>query len=299
MTLIHFLLYPLLLAAAAGAPDKLVRYLDDNGLAEIKASPSTPVVIKVDPIGCERAPGTCKPLNTFWETVAAVYPGRVWRLSCAEQQKLCQGQAAFDPSASKKLSRGREPMFYFWVDGEFELYTDASTPEDLIDHIQEDILPKSARKGGKHITSAFDAADKYSHRKATITKGESMMVQGRFKEALAILSEYIDKYPDHLNGILMAAKAASSNKQHEIALSIHERALKQEPNNSHLLGSQAMLMRNLGRCGDAMRYIKQFYDVDSESQDFDWDNTDIIEDLKEYCQNQPIYRSINTEHSEL
>ena len=58
-------------------------------------------------------------------------------------------------------------------------------------------------------------------------------------------------------------------------------------------------MRNLGRCGDAMRYIKQFYDVDSESQDFEWENRGIIKDLKEYCQNQPIYRSINTEHSEL
>jgi len=295
MTLIRFLLYPLWLAAATATPDKLVRYLDDIGLAEIKASPSTPVVIKVDPVGCERAPGTCKPLNTFWEVVAAVYPGRVWRLSCAEQRKLCEGQAAFDPSASKKLSRSREPMFYFWVDGEFELYTDASTPEDLIDHIQEEILPKSARKGGKHITLAFDAADKYSHRRATIMKAESMLVQGRFKDAFTILSEYIDKYPDHLNGILMAATAASSNEYHEIALSMNERALKQEPSNMHLLGRQAVLMRNLGRCGDTMQYINRFYEVDSKSQDFDWENGAIIEDLKEYCSEQLYHQSISTE----
>ena len=53
--------------------------------------------VKIDPIGCESAPGTCAPLNAWWRRTALdvanlgqAHYDHVWRLSCLERTQTCE-----------------------------------------------------------------------------------------------------------------------------------------------------------------------------------------------------------------
>uniref|UniRef100_A0A7S1B830 Thioredoxin domain-containing protein n=1 Tax=Corethron hystrix TaxID=216773 RepID=A0A7S1B830_9STRA len=260
--------------------DKYVKYLDPEALAEIKASSSVPVAIKVDPLGCERAPGLCRPLNEFWEAAASVFPKRIFRLSCAEQQDICDN-VGLSPI---KTPKGREPMFVFWVDGEFVFYDESYNPYDIFEYIIDEVLPRSAREGGRNIAVAYDAIESYTSRTSTLRKAENLLNRKNFLKAFPILNEYIEKYPDHMNPLLATINAAVALDKYDYALQLVERARKREPNNAFLMARMGTVHHHFQRCDKALPFFEMAMQVDQDSQEgVDKENWEKFMEVKEFC----------------
>ena len=107
-----------------------VRTFDEAGINEVTGSTSAAAIF-VAPRGCERAPGTCKPLYPWWDAVGAAFPGVAWRLSCEEQRELCAEKSRL------AVPRGVEPLFVFWTGNRFDRYRGNPSPVDLHERVRE------------------------------------------------------------------------------------------------------------------------------------------------------------------
>jgi hypothetical protein len=216
-------------------------------------------VIKVDPAGCERAPGSCNPLNDFWDAVARAFPGQVWRLSCEEQPAVC----AHHLSAPVPVP-GRDPVFEFWSsESDFSRYEGSPSPDVLlrnvaaflgrqdvfeaegdgseeVDGVEEEIQTTTTTTTTTTRTQygrAKDAADEYVGRRTRLRKIEQLLSKGSpraVQKARRMSEAYLRQYGHHMNAVLMAANAAQMDGDTEQALSLTTRALSMEPHNARL-----------------------------------------------------------------
>ena len=240
-------------------------------------------VIKVDPRGCERAPGSCGPLNGWWDRTASVWPGRVWRLSCEEQPGICNDLEA------QPLPIAHDPLFFFWdnsynsdsrtlapelapalaLDGTtrspFQRYVGPPSPLVLLQKIAERFHPEDVTKARWlhvderfHNDERFDrraarraeaAAKEYLGRRVQLRKAEALLSTddaANHRSATAILERYLLKWPDHMNAITMAANAARAVNDRVAALALSRRALALEPANARLHAGVAADLMALG-----------------------------------------------------
>mmetsp|Transcript_1959 Transcript_1959/g.6469 ORF Transcript_1959/g.6469 Transcript_1959/m.6469 type:complete len:132 (+) Transcript_1959:13-408(+) len=72
-----------------------------------------PLALMVLPRGCDMFPGTCGPLGEFWGAVARAFPGRVYRLSCADALDACGAAMGSTTRLSRPVDSGAEPVFEF------------------------------------------------------------------------------------------------------------------------------------------------------------------------------------------
>eukprot|EP00587_Corethron_hystrix_P007125 CAMPEP_0113306148 /NCGR_PEP_ID=MMETSP0010_2-20120614/5513_1 /TAXON_ID=216773 ORGANISM="Corethron hystrix, Strain 308" /NCGR_SAMPLE_ID=MMETSP0010_2 /ASSEMBLY_ACC=CAM_ASM_000155 /LENGTH=246 /DNA_ID=CAMNT_0000160753 /DNA_START=714 /DNA_END=1453 /DNA_ORIENTATION=+ /assembly_acc=CAM_ASM_000155 len=213
------------------------------------------------------------------EAIGSVFPQKAFRLSCAEQRDICDN-AGLSPVETPK---GREPIFVFWVGGEFILYDENINTDEILEYIIDEVLPRSAREGGKKITVAYDAAEKYTSRTSTLVRVEQLILKGDFTNVFPILTEYIDKWPDHHSAIAFMVNVSVKLNKHNYAVKLMERELEKEPNNVFLLGRTAGILDSLDRCDEAVQLIDKALKVDRNSQDADESNRNAIVQMKEYC----------------
>ena len=225
-----------------------VRTLDEAGMAEITGSTSAAAVF-VAPRGCERAPGTCKPLFPWWDAVGAAFPGVAWRLSCEEQRELCAEKSRL------AVPRGVEPLFVFWTGNRFDRYRGNPSPVDLLERVRE-VAYNSAvavdAAGGQRppaepapqaLEAARAAADAYLERRATLRRAEAALPA---REAVESLDAYLEKWPTHMNAILMRAHAAQQARDAGAALHWFGKAIDLEPQNARLLAMAAAVRLAIG-----------------------------------------------------
>ena len=277
-------------------------------LAELVVSSSAPLldaaslaalsvtsVIKVDPFGCERAPGSCGPLNGWWDRTASVWPGRVWRLSCEEQPDICNDLEA------QPLPIAHDPLFFFWdnsdspklgpapeltpalaLDGTarspFQRYVGPPSPLVLLQKIAERFHPGAvtARRLDQGLDKRFynderfnraasraeAAAKEYLGRRVQLREAEALLSTddaANHHSATAILRRYLLKWPDHMNAITMAANAARAVNDRMAALALSRRALALEPANARLHAGVAADLMALGptRAREAVVHLER------------------------------------------
>ena len=257
LLLMHLLYYSLSLASAAAAPS----YLDTAGLSIITAS-GLGHAVKVDPRGCERAPGSCNPLNDYWGKVAAVWPGRVWRLSCEDQPAICEGLGS--PVA-------HDPFFLLWTGETFERYRGEPSPLAMLRAAQQVLGPEllcevgrgpdemcAAVESGTDALGAAEASSiEYLGRRDTLLKAAAMVEHGDHRGGAELLGVYLQQWPEHPNALLAAANAARVGGDGAAALAFSRRVLALEPLNARLHAGVASSLAMLGKWRDAAAALER------------------------------------------
>ena len=189
-----------------------------------------PHVIKVDPAGCERAPGSCNALNEFWNAVARAFPDQIWRLSCEDQPFVCAHHL------SSPVEPGHDPVFEFWSDsGLFSRYSGSPSPDALLLDVfeflgRQDVLDEFNEQK-EDVTDAYgaarSAAAEYVRRRTQSREIEGLLSSGSpsaLRRARGMSKAYLRRYGGHMNAVLLAASAAQMDGDLSEAMSLIKHA---------------------------------------------------------------------------
>ena len=210
-----------------------------------------PLALMVLPRGCDMFPGTCGPLGEFWGAVARAFPGRVYRLSCADAPDACGAAMGSTTRLSRPVDSGVEPVFEFCGPA-CERYAGRPDPRSLVEEAARRLGGREARPGAMDaalcqlsgfaaaLPDAYAAADAYAARRDALRTAASFVGQPRMVHVARLLyDQYLERWPDHPNAIAAAANAARVAGDAEAALALWDRLLALEPTNPHVIAGTA------------------------------------------------------------
>ncbi len=214
------------------------------------------------------APGSCNPLNHWWDKVAIVWRGNVHRLSCESQPQLC---ASLERLGIEAVPPSRDPRFLLFDGKRFDWYRGSPSPIALLDILKKSLSTDRGALGDSEASARL-AAEQYLERREVMRTAEVLLrpdpdtgrLQRNQIKANKILTKYLEQWPNHINAIIMAAHAAPNS---EMALSRWSQALFLEPQNARLHSGAAAVLIHSGDWGKAAWHLEKALEAPSGTHD--------------------------------
>jgi len=115
------------------------------------------------------------------------------------------------------------------------------------------------------FTLSNNTSLKAQSREEIIENAKELSNSGELKQALVILKDYHESYPDDLNGAWLYAQTAFWLQKNNIAFKAYETAIQYNPENYGLKLDYALALSSAGELNKALPILLECYEVDKEN----------------------------------